>query len=51
MGKFTKILSRIIYIVFGGNELLVFLGCVSALLATWAAPAVSVSDFTREAAS
>ena len=34
-----------------GNELLVFLGCVSALLATWAAPAVSVSDFTREAIS
>ncbi|SES38034.1 cytosine permease [Psychrobacillus sp. OK032] len=76
LGKFTKILSPIIYIVFGGmaiwainlaggitpiiqyvpkgiegNALLVFLGCVSALLATWAAPAVSISDFTREAVS
>ena len=76
LGKFTNILSPIIYIVFGGmaiwainlaggigpilqyvpkgiegNEILVFLGCVSALLATWAAPAVSVSDFTREAKS
>ncbi|TQR18752.1 allantoin permease [Psychrobacillus soli] len=76
LGKFTKILSPIIYIVFGGmaiwainlaggitpilqyepkgiegKELLVFLGCVSALLATWAAPAVSISDFTREAVS
>lgn len=76
LGRFTNILSPIIYIVFGGmaiwainiaggitpilhyvpkgikgNELLVFLGCVSALLATWAAPAVSISDFTREARS
>ncbi|MFJ7973216.1 NCS1 family nucleobase:cation symporter-1 [Psychrobacillus sp. NPDC096389] len=34
-----------------GNVLFVFLGCVSALLATWAAPAVSISDFTREAFS
>ncbi|MFJ8065085.1 cytosine permease [Psychrobacillus sp. NPDC096426] len=76
LGKFTKILSPIIYIVFGGmaiwainlaggitpilqyvpkgiegNELIVFLGCVSALLATWAAPSVSISDFTREAVS
>ncbi|RHW32044.1 allantoin permease [Lysinibacillus yapensis] len=76
IGKFTKILSPIIYLVFGGmaiwainlaggigpildyvpkgiegNELLVFLGCISALLATFAAPAVSLSDFTREAVS
>lgn len=76
LGKFTNILSPLIYIVFGGmaiwavnlaggigpilaytpkgiegNEFLVVLGCISALLATWAAPAVSVTDFTREATS
>ncbi|WHY85162.1 NCS1 family nucleobase:cation symporter [Neobacillus novalis] len=76
LGKFTNILSPIIYIVFGGmaiwavklaggitpilhytakgiegNSVLVFIACVSALLATWASLAVSVSDFTREARS
>lgn len=76
LGKFTKILSPIIYIVFGGmaiwavnlaggigpilqytptgiegNTFFVVLGCISALIATWAAPAVSVADFTREANS
>ncbi|KAB7705040.1 hypothetical protein F9802_15900 [Bacillus aerolatus] len=34
-----------------GNSIIVFLACVSAILATWAAPIVSVSDFTREARS
>lgn len=74
LGKFTKILSFLIYIVFGGmaiwaiklaggigpildytakgvegNSVLVFIGCVTAILATWAAPITNVSDFTREA--
>ncbi|RHW34877.1 allantoin permease [Neobacillus notoginsengisoli] len=75
LGKFTNILSPLVYVVFGGmaiwaiklaginsilnytskgiegNSVIVFLACISALLATWAAPAVSVSDFTREAKS
>ncbi|MED4455032.1 allantoin permease [Metabacillus fastidiosus] len=74
LGKFAKILSLLIYIVFGGmaiwaiklaggigpildytakgiegNSALVFMGCVTAILATWAAPITNVSDFTREA--
>ena len=76
LGQFTKLLSPLVYVVFGGmaiwaiklaggitpilqytskgiegNSIIVFLACVSAILATWAAPIVNVSDFTREARS
>lgn len=76
LGKFTKLLSPLVYLVFGGmaiwaiklaggitpilqytpkgiegNSIIVFLACVSAILATWASPIVNVSDFTREARS
>lgn len=76
VGKFAKILSPVVYIVFGGmaiwsvqlaggispilsytpkgiegNSLLVMLGCVSAIIATWAAPIVSVCDLSRNAKS
>lgn len=72
LGKFTNILSPLVYIVFGGmaiwainlaggigpilnytgsgisgNVIIVFLGAVTAVIAAWAAPMVSVSDFTR----
>ena len=72
LGKFTNILSPLIYIVFGGmaiwainlaggigpilsytnagfegNSIIVFLAAVTAIIAAWAAPMVSVSDFTR----
>lgn len=74
VGKFAKILSPVVYIVFGGmaiwsvklaggitpilnyapkgiegKTLFVLLGCVSAILATWAAPIVSISDVSRNA--
>lgn len=76
LGRFTKALSILIYVVFGGmaiwaislaggvgalleytpkamdgNAVIVFLACVTAIIATWAAPMSSVSDFTREAHS
>lgn len=76
LGKFLKVLSPLVYLVFGGmaiwainmaggitpilqytpkgiegNSIIVFLGCVSVILATWASPIVNVSDFTREARS
>lgn len=76
LGKFTNILSPLVYIVFGGmaiwainlaggigpilsytgtgfsgNAIVVFLGAVTAVIAAWAAPMVSVSDFTRLARS
>lgn len=76
VGKFAKILSPVVYIVFGGmaiwavklaggirpildyvpsgisgNPFLVLLGCMSAILATWAAPIVSISDVSRNAKS
>ena len=74
VGKFAKILSPVVYIVFGGmaiwsvklaggitpilnyapkgiegKTLFVLLGCVSAILATCAAPIVSISDVSRNA--
>lgn len=76
LGKFTNILSPLVYIVFGGmaiwainlaggigpiinhtgagmsgNSVIVFLGAITAIIAAWAAPMVSVSDFTRLARS
>ncbi|MCZ2257615.1 NCS1 family nucleobase:cation symporter [Sporosarcina sp. G11-34] len=76
LGKFTKLLSPLIYVVFGGmaiwaiklaggitpilqhtskgidgNSIIVFIACISAILAAWAAPIVSASDFTKEARS
>ncbi|MCM3744497.1 NCS1 family nucleobase:cation symporter [Sporosarcina luteola] len=76
LGKFTNILSPIVYIVFGGmaiwaiklaggiepilaytgtgisgNQVVVFIAAVMAVIAAWAAPMVSVSDFTRLANS
>lgn len=76
LGKFTKILSVLVYVVFigmaiwainlagglspildytpkpmSGNSIVVLLGCMTAILATWAAPIVSVSDMGREAKS
>ena len=73
LGKFTKLLSPLIYVVFGGmaiwaiklaggimpilqytsegiegNSIVVLFACVSAILAAWAAPIVSVSDFTKK---
>lgn len=76
LGKFTNILSPLVYIVFGGmaiwainlaggigpilsytgtgvhgNSVIIFMGAVTAVLAAWAAPMVSVSDFTRLAKS
>lgn len=74
LGKFTNILSPLVYLVFGGmaiwainlaggigpilnynsagvtdggNSIIIFLGAVAAVIAPWAAPIVSVSDFTR----
>lgn len=76
LGKFTNILSPLVYIVFGGmaiwainlaggigpilaytgagtsgNQVIVFLAAITALIAAWAAPIVNVSDFTRLARS
>lgn len=82
LGKFTNILSPLVYIVFGGmaiwainlagdgqfiegikaianysntgaegNGILVFFAAVTAVIAPWAAPMASVSDFTRLAKS
>ena len=76
LGKFTNILSPLVYIVFGGmaiwainlaggigpilaytgsgyegNSTLVFFAAVTAVIAAWAAPMVSVSDFTKLARS
>lgn len=76
LGKFTNILSPIVYFVFGGmaiwaiklaggvepilaytgtgvsgNQVVVFIAAVTAVIAAWAAPMVSVSDFTRLASS
>lgn len=76
LGKFTNILSPLVYIVFGGmaiwaiklaggigpilaytgagvsgNNVIVFLAAITALVAAWAAPIVNVSDFTRLARS
>lgn len=76
VGKFAKILSPVVYIVFGGmaiwavklaggvgaimsytpkgiegNSFIVILGCMSAILATWAAPIVSIADISRNAKS
>lgn len=76
LGKFTKLLSPLVYVVFGGmaiwaiqlaggitpileysskgvdgNTTLIFFASISAILATWAAPIVSASDFTKEARS
>ncbi len=72
LGKFTNILSPLVYIVFGGmaiwainlaggigpilnytgegihgNTFVIFIGAITAVIAAWAAPMVSVSDFTR----
>lgn len=72
LGKFTNILSPLVYIVFGGmaiwainlaggigpilsytgtgisgNVVVIFIGAITAVIAAWAAPMVSVSDFTR----
>jgi allantoin permease len=78
LGKFTNILSPLVYIVFGGmaiwainlagdghfmdgaraiasfssggaqgNVIIVFFAAITAIIAPWAAPMVSVSDFTR----
>lgn len=76
LGKFTKYLSVLVYVVFigmaiwainlaggispilaytpkpmSGNTIMVLLACMTAILATWAAPIVSVSDMGREAKS
>jgi allantoin permease len=76
LGKFTKLLSPLVYVVFGGmaiwaiqlaggiapileytskgidgNTTLIFVASISAILATWAAPIVSASDYTKEAHS
>lgn len=76
LGKFTNILSPLVYIVFGGmaiwaiklaggvgpilahtgsgvsgNQVVVFIAAITAVIAAWAAPMVSVSDFTRLASS
>lgn len=76
LGKFTKVLSVLVYVVFigmaiwainlaggiapilnytpkpmSGNTILVLLACMTAILSTWAAPIVSVSDMGREAKS
>lgn len=76
LGKFSNILSPLVYIVFGGmaiwaiklaggigpilaftgtgvsgNKAIVFWAAVTAIIASWAAPIVSVSDFTRLARS
>lgn len=76
LGKFTNILSPLVYIVFGGmaiwainiaggigpilsytgsgasgNSIIIFFGAVTAIIAPWAAPMVSVTDFTRLARS
>ncbi|WP_218781138.1 NCS1 family nucleobase:cation symporter [Bacillus sp. EB106-08-02-XG196] len=72
LGKLTKIVSPLIFVVFGGmaiwsiklaggiepiinyssrgvdgNSILVFISCVSAIMATWVAQILSVSDITR----
>lgn len=72
LGKFTKFLSPMVFVVFGGmsiwainlagginpilhysekgvegNSILVILSCISAILATWVAQILSVSDVTR----
>lgn len=72
LGKFTNVLSPLVYLVFGGMAIwaikiaggigpilqysgkgfsgsttIVFLGAVTAVIAPWAAPMVSVTDFTR----
>lgn len=72
LGKLTKIISPLIFVVFGGmavwsinlaggiapifnysakgvqgNSILIFLSCVSAIMATWVAQILSVSDLTR----
>ena len=76
LGKFTNILSPLVYIVFvgmaiwaiklaggigpilaytssgvSGNPVVVFIAAMTAIIAAWAAPMVSVSDFTRLASS
>ncbi len=76
LGKFTTLLSPLVYVVFGGmaiwaiqlaggispileytskgiegNTTLIFFASISAILAAWAAPIVSASDFTKEARS
>lgn len=76
LGKFTKVLSILVYVVFigmaiwainlaggitpilnytpkplSGNLIIIILGSMTAILATWAAPIVSVSDMGREAKS
>lgn len=76
LGKLSKILSPLLFIVFGGisiwaislaggispiisynakgvdgNSFFVIMTCISAILATWVAPILSVSDFTRFARS
>ncbi|MFS0690646.1 NCS1 family nucleobase:cation symporter [Sporosarcina sp. 179-K 8C2 HS] len=76
LGKFTNILSPIVYVVFGGmaiwaiklaggigpilaytgngvsgNPVVIFIAAITAVIAAWAAPIVSVSDFTRLAVS
>lgn len=76
LGKFTNVLSPLVYIVFGGmaiwaikiaggigpilsytgsgvsgNSIIIFFGAVTAIIAPWAAPMVSVTDFTRLARS
>lgn len=72
LGKLTKIVSPLIFVVFGGmaiwsikiaggiepiinyssrgvqgNSIFVFISCVSAIMATWVAQILSVSDITR----
>ncbi|MFC5603679.1 allantoin permease [Sporosarcina koreensis] len=76
LGKFTNILSPLVYIVFGGmaiwaiklaggigpilaytgsgvsgNSVVIFIAAMTAVIAAWAAPMVSVADFTRLAVS
>ncbi|WP_432363096.1 allantoin permease [Sporosarcina sp. UB5] len=76
LGKFTNILSPIVYVVFGGmaiwaiklaggispilaytstgtsgNQVVLFIAAITAIIASWAAPIVNVSDFTRLASS
>ncbi|MGG1680076.1 NCS1 family nucleobase:cation symporter [Neobacillus sp. NRS-1170] len=72
LGKLTKLLSPMVFIVFGGmaiwaihlaggiapilnyrsrgvdgNSILIIISCISAILATWVAQILSVSDVTR----
>lgn len=76
LGKFTNILSPLVYIVFGGmaiwaiklaggigpilaytgtgvsgNQVVIFIGAITAVIAAWAAPMVNAADFTRLAKS